>query len=533
MSTRFGLPGVGALLLAAIPLGTPAALADRSSQPVPTVARYDVFEASLRWNAGSDNPQDRVRVDVTLRSPSGRQARIGGFYVGGNVWKFRFAPDAVGVWSWSARIVDRARTGSFRGSFRAVRGRSPGFVRRSPYNRFRWVFDNRSPFYPIGINDCTGPFLKGKPIDEWGLDGGFRKPGEHAGRLVMMDEYMSAYAGAGFDLFRWGPDNCSFKLYARIDPGGNVYSLSGGTYADRLFQALHRHGFRIEMVFFGSNPPFPTDADDNAKMNAVKRYVRYAVNRYGAYVDFWELMNEASASDAWESQMAAFVHSIDPYRHPVGTNWSKPELAGIDFGADHWYETEDVRDSDRLTWDKFQHSTARAQGKPTLIDEQGNIDQNWDPGSAVRMRLRAWTAFFAEGTIVFWNASFAKDYTNPNAAANIYLGPTERKYVRVLQSFTRGFDKRATIVAAPTTPSEDARSYALGGSKGYGLYLVAAGDRTTKTSGLQVRVAPQRSGRARWIDPATGTVLRSFVLHAGQQSIHVPPFTTDIALRAS
>ncbi len=521
---------LAALLAVCVGAGTQAALAVAQQQSPVRVPRYGVLERSLSWKASGGNLWERVSVDVTLRAPSGRTYEVGGFYAAPDTWKFRYAPSELGAWSWTARITDGSRAATSRGSFVVVRGSSPGFVRRSPYNRFRWTFGNGAPYYPIGLNDCTQPFQSDKPLEHWGLDGDFRSgPGHQGARLVSMDEYMRAYSKAGFNLFRWGPDNCSFALYERIDPSGNVYSLSGGQYADQLFATLRRYGFRIEMVLFGFDPPFPSNAGDTQKMDAVRRYVRYVVDRYGAYVDVWELMNEAEASDAWVQNVGGYVHSIDPYRHPVGTNWSRPELSAIDFGADHWYEREDPLVSDRDTWARFQESKARSLGKPTLIDEQGNTDQNWDAGSALRMRLRAWTAFFAEGTLVFWNTSFAKDNRQPGAAANIYLGPEERAYVRVLQGFTRGFDPRARIASAPVSQG-NVRSYALSGPRGYAVYLVAGADRSAAKTGVRVTVSPRRAGKATWIDPSSGRVLGSASVKPGKQTLVAPAFTTDLAL---
>src|SRR5205807_3211867 len=123
--------------------------------------------------------------------------------------------------------------------------------------------------------------------------------------------------------------------------------------------------------------------------------------------------------------------------------------------------------------DAWQRMTAWKQaGKPVVVGEQGNADQNWDPTSGLRMRLRAWTAFFAEGSLILWNSSFAKDYQNAGAA-NIYLGPEERGYLAVLQRFTRGFDPRATIASLAISDPGRVRGYALRGPSGYAAYLVA------------------------------------------------------------
>jgi hypothetical protein len=171
-----------------------------------------------------------------------------------------------------------------------------------------------------------------------------------------MNTYMSTYSRAGFDLWRWGSNNCSFSLYATIDPAGNVYSVPGGHWADTLFSTLRRYGFRIEFVLFGNNPPFPSG--NAADMAAIDRYVKYVVDRYGAYADFWELMNEATVPDAWYTQVAGYLHRVDPYRHPVGTSWGRPQLRVFDFNSDHWYQTENELDSDQVTCNAFAASPA-------------------------------------------------------------------------------------------------------------------------------------------------------------------------------
>src|SRR5262249_62326430 len=270
---------------------------------------------------------------------------------------------------------------------------------------------------------------------------------------------------------RWGPSNCSFGLYDRIDPAGNAYSRQGGAYADQLVASLRRHGFRVEFVLFGRRPPFPSGFATPAEAAAVERYVRYGVDRHGASVDFWELATEATLPASWVATVARYLRSVDPYRHPIGMSWSHPDLPALDFGSDHWYETEPDLDADRVAWQHLRGEQERRFGKPTLVDEQGNAGHNWDPTSAVRMRLRAWTAFFAEAAIVFWNTSATKDYAAE--AANRYLGPQERGYIGGLSRYTAGFDARSRVVAASVSGRPGLRAYALRGPSEYGLYLVA------------------------------------------------------------
>jgi Domain of unknown function (DUF5060) len=494
--------------------------------PLLRVQRFGVLEQSFRFSTSVANRWEQVRLDVQMRAPDGRTVGIGGFYAGGGAWKFRLAPTELGRWSWTARIADRAHAATHRGTFQVVPGPSPGFVRQSPYNRYRWTFTNGRPFDAIGLQDCTVAIYTDNPLTGFGFDGGQGTPP----RWTSLEPYLTTFAAAGFDLFRWGPNNCSFALYDRIAPAGNVYSQQGGAYADQLLRSLRRHGFRVEFVLFGGNPPFPSGADP-AGLAAVERYVRYAVDRYGALVDFWELMNETTVSTGWYDRIVDYLRAIDPYHHPIGTSWSRPELPGIGFGSDHWYETEPDLDADRVAWQHLRSEPARRYGKPTLVDEQGNSGHNWDPGSAVRMRLRAWTAFFAEATLVFWNTSATKDYAAD--AANIYLGPEERSYVRVLARYVRGFDPRARVVTAAIRGETGLRAYALRGPHEYGLYVVDGAGHSEAVSSARVAVDPVHAGRAVWTDPATGRTLASLRVRAGRQSLAIPPFATDVALKIS
>jgi len=494
-----------------------------STAPLPRVPRYGVYEQSIRFATSSGNPWEDVDLAVTLTPPRGRAIRIGGFYAGRGAWRFRFAPSLLGRYAWTARIADRAHAVKRRGAFVVVPGSSPGFVQRDPYNRFRWTFSNGESYDAIGIQDCTLPIYTDNPLTGFGFDGGQGPP-----RWTSIEPYLKTFAGAGFDLFRWGPDNCSFGLYDRIDPDGNVYSQQGGAHADQLVASLRRHGFRVELVLFGFKPPFP--AGDAAQLAAVERYVRYAVDRWGAEVDFWELMNEATVSDPWYAAISSYLRRIDPYGHPIGTSYSRPDLPDVGFGSDHWYQREPDLDSDAVAWQRLRDEPARRYGKPTLVDEQGNSVRNWDPTSAVRMRLRAWTAFFAEATIVFWNTSATKHYF-ADEAANIYLGPVERGYVRVLSRWMHGFDPRARVVTPSVPGRSDLRAYALRGPAEYGLYLVDGTSHSTQVADATVVVDPARAGRAVWTDPATGRTLGVRSVPAGRQTLAVPPFTTDVALK--
>jgi len=529
------------------PTVQPSATPEATATPLPTatstpepmrVPQYGVFEQSFDWSSADyANPWEQVQVAVTLTAPSGRTATVGGFYYEENVWRARFAPDELGDWVWLATIEDGTKGAQETGSFTVVGSDWPGPVRQNPDNPFRWVFADGSPYYPLGLGDCVLDYdHSGTPLDNWGFDGDFRNASmPRYGQVTDFDTYWQAYSAAGINLYRWSVDNCAFNLYKQIDPTGNVYGVREGQWGDELVQGLRGYNVRTFMTLFGFTPPFPDGANDPAKMAAVERYVKYVVDRYGAYVDFWELMNEATALGVtmdkdWYEQVGGYLHSIDPYHHPLSTSWPQPGLDVIDIAGPHWYQHEGDFESDKAT--QQQIADWRSYGKPIIFGEQGNSIQNWDATSAMRMRIRAWTAFFNEATLIFWNSSFVKDY-RADVASNLYMGPEERGYLKVLQDFTRGFDARAVMTKAVVSNPARVRGYALRGPTMYAAYLHAYTDHTHATTGIKLTIETEAGGLARWIDPTTGTELGRVDVVAGKQTLTVPDFTIDVALKVT
>jgi len=502
------------------------------SMSASSVPRYGVFELNITHRETVfSNVWEDPAITVTFTSPADKIYRVGGFYDSSDLWKARFAPSEAGVWRWALEWRDAQGVQNANGTFESAASSEKGFVRRHPTNPFRLVFDDGSLYPALGIGDCMlDTDHSGSPIDSWGFDGGFRPPGTEPGTGTDIDTYMRAYGGAGFNLFRWSVDNCAFKLWDRIDPSGNVYLQREGQFGDTLVTRLRQNGFRTYMTIFGFNPPFPTDTGNPAKMNAVKRYAKYEVDRYGAYIDFWELMNEypnppASIKDEWYSIVGDYIRSIDPYQHLISTSWQRPDLAAIEINSPHWYQDESEFDSDRETDRNFRHW--KASGKLVIVGEQGNNLKNWDERSALRMRLRSWTAFFSEGTLIFWNVSGFKD--NRAVPASLYLGPEERSYIRVLQDFTAAAD--SDIGQFTLTPSSASiRAYGLKSSGvilGYFHHFTSHQETVSSSLTLDMPTA----GTAVWIDPATGKTLQVAPVGRGRQTLIMPPFAVDVALR--
>ncbi len=538
-----------------------------NSQRIPP---WEVFELSFTHANAYADPFFDAQLEVTFTSPNGHATTIGGFFFGSadpptiqvkegrpkkvtytyakhDLWKARFAPTEPGGWRYAWTFTDAGGAARGEGAFSCVVGRTRqlGFLRISPTNPFRFVFDDGSPFYPIGLQD--GAFDNegtGSILSSYALEGPFRmdrqgRPAPPAGAMyqpgpssnpVNGDVYFRRYARGGFNLFRFSQDNFSLDLYDDLEH----WRVHEAVMVDELMRHARKYGFRVMYGIFGYQAVSNEHPDDAKAMARVKRFVKYTVDRWGAYVDLWEFLNEQKAADGWYAEMAPYLRSFDPYRHPITTSWERPDFAGIEVNAPHWYEDEDELKSDSVTAGRAREW--KKAGKPVIVGEQGNqVDRAkaapgvggvWDARSALRMRVRCWTALFHEVAFVFWNTSYAKDGHN----MNLWIGPKEREYVRAMQDFAYRLGPDPRMVEPVLSEKRGVRGYALASSEAVGVYLHHCATHDEPLRGLGVTVDVPRDGRAYWYSPEDASILGSEEAKSGRRTFHAPPFAVDLAL---
>jgi len=518
------------------------------SQNLTAVPRYGVWEVTFQRANTYENPFFDVSIDVTLTAPSSQQVRIGGFHYRQDLWKARFAPSELGRWTYRFVFRDtEGRTAAGEGEFTCVKNQkpSPGFVRRHPENPYRFVFDDGTPYFPIGVQDCWGDNNRnGSVLDVCSMEGPFRTdlkdpPALPPGPMFVRgpscnpqnaDVYFRVFGQCGFNLYRYSQKNCSYELYRDLDH----YLVAEGIMTDELLQCARRYGFRIFYGLFGYQPVFNKDPNNAEGLAKVKRFIKYSVDRWGAYVDFWEFLNEQHADDHWYAAMIPYLKSIDPYGHWITTSWERPELEGIEINAPHWYQRENELESDRITAQKAQ--AWKRAGKPVVVGEQGNTSDRkkpipgiggvWDDRSALRMRIRNWTALFQEIVFIFWNTSYARD----GHFMNIWLGPQERQYVRAMQDFAYRLDKDVRMHTAKVSQPQAVRAYALASEHRAGIYLHHFQNHTQPVEGLRLEVDLPGPAQGYWYHPENASILKTVEITAGMNQLDVPPFTVDIAL---
>jgi hypothetical protein len=329
----------------------------RCTQNSGTVPLYQVFELSFTHDGAYENPFFDVTIEVKFESPKGEKVTVGAFFYGSStppvirrerqgrgraqteyvfekldLWKARFAPTEVGPWRYSYRFTNvKGGEASGTGTFACVNGRShnPGFVRPHPSNPYRWVCDDGTAYFPVGLQTgwadrgATGTFLDGS-----GMEGPFRLDRSNPlppGPLYVRgpssnpqnaDVYFRHYGRCGFNLLRFSQRNNTPDLYRDLDH----YLVQEAVMTDELLAEARRYGFRVMYGLFGYQKAFTEEPDNAEGMAKVKRFVKYSVDRWGVYVDFWEFLNEQKADARWYDVMTPYLKSIDPYHHPITTS---------------------------------------------------------------------------------------------------------------------------------------------------------------------------------------------------------------------
>ena len=174
--------------------------------------------------------------------------------------------------------------------------------------------------------------------------------------------------------------------------------------------------------------------------------------------------------------------------------------------------------------------------KPIVFGESGNIDISWDTNTVKRSRAKLWVSFFQEASLLWWENNWSDSYDPPSGSgqpANLYIGPDVRSMFEVFAEHFEGIDADVTIdtsASATGGKNGNARVYALRSATQLHLY-VHNPDSWNAATDVQVTIDAPAAGAARWINPNTGASLGDITLTAGTQSLIVPDFDLDVALR--
>lgn len=543
MKFRFSLTAYTLLTLAgalgdARPLQ--AALSVTTVASSASVGRYDIYELTLLHAGTYSNPWWDVTVTAVFTCGT-NTCTLGGFYYDTGTWKLRFAPLQTGSWSWSLVFSNSADSYTTSGSFTCVSSDNPGFIRVHPTNPYRLVTDaENKPFYPVGFG---GPSMN--PSDQLPLDGTW------GGGRKTLKIYCDTMARGGNNLFRFNSTKWGSGWTPTADAQGRwKYDVAVGKVADYSLQQMHDSKIQMMLVMLPGNP-------DNTNPTNQIHYFKYGINRWGAYVSIWELVNEVFSgrptTPGWYAALCPAIRDHDPYAHPITISFPDTNSIGtdtkgrdyLDITSPHLY----LGYSSGVDQNIMSYPSGIVKGggileckigysnKPIIFGEYGNTyNAIYEPGNYA---ANLFVSFFGEAAGVFWQAA-----VKASVNMNIYVGVIERGMSKTFASYLGDFDPTAVIVSpAPTvTPTTSGlRTYALRGNADYAVYIHYLPSPTSPVtaSGKQIMInVPTNNLTAMWISThgatktngLVGELLASQPVNAGAQSLAVPSFDSGILL---
>jgi len=355
-----------------------------------TVPQYRKLELNFNLKREYDNPYDPQVVDVQGRftDPDGQTMSVPGFIyqayertktpagheklipVGHSYWKVRFAPPKQGKYTYMVSVRDAlGETRSEVGSFTATAPvDARGYARVSKRDPKFFEYDNGDFLFPTGINMRDGGDQAEKQKGTYDFDAYFKKFQEEG--LNFVRTWMCAW---------WGGVEWSDKYHSRYDGVGR-YAQYNAWRLDYAFDLAEQHGLLLELTL-NSHGQFRRDKFDaeweynpysarnggfvaspamffTSKLGKemTKQRYRYTVARWGYSQNLmsWDMVNEVDLTEgyqrekvaAWHQELAAYLRSIDPWKHIVVTHiclygsfgdelWQLPEIEYIQSDA-YW-----------------------------------------------------------------------------------------------------------------------------------------------------------------------------------------------------
>ena len=341
------------------------------------VERWGMYELALD-GPGDGNPF----FDVELRVRFGlgeRAVEVDGFYDGDGVYRARFMPDEIGVWSWtttSNRPELEGRAGQFSCVLPSVGNHGPVQVQ----DTYHFGYADGTPYYPFGTT-CYAWIHQGDELEEQTLSTLRSAPFNKVRMCVFPKDYI------------YNRNEPHYYPFARGETGETDWDRFDPAFFHHLEKrvgALLELGIEADVILF-----HPYDRWGYSKMSAKQdfRYLRYLVARLAAFRNVWwsmaneyDFLLETKPMAQWDL-FFRIVHKNDPYGHPCSIH-----NGDVKKNYDHtrpWVSHVCIQN-----WDVKRAREWRKQyAKPVIDDEceyEGNIPMPWGNITAQELVHRFW-----------------------------------------------------------------------------------------------------------------------------------------------
>jgi hypothetical protein len=489
-------------------------------EPFPSdVGRHETLQLTIRvFSPSVANPFTDAQVIGTFTPNTGQAVNVRGFCDAedGTIWRVRFCPREIGAYRFTLSYQDARMRDQVAGGFVCHPSQAPGFVRIDPDHPYHFIRDNG-----------THPFLAGKTAWRLGCSPHWREFIAQAAvnrmnvlRVGVECPYFRELAGG--DCWLWGG--------TRESPDFSRFNLAQWQHWDQVLRYTFEQGCLIEVCIFTglarlrASPPIP-DPD-------MERYWDYLIARWSAYpgILLWELYNEFTELPDYQSYMARFLKTHDPYGHPVTT--SGQQIGEVPFPETDWNDLV-VPHFCVGSWHHlhgFYHDWAsrlHVYNKPVFVDETGRAISPQNNTDGIHRRKQYW----------IW--AIAGDYCNYHSEGGCYvdlsLEPGEEfwsPYVTFWET-TRWWEMVPADERIVVAPPGILGVYCLWSPAETIVYLYTKKSGANVSSGaLQLRFDAGHY-RFRFYHPASGSWDEGTTIEhtGGTLAIACPGFRDDLAIR--
>jgi hypothetical protein len=349
------------------------------------IEQWDTCEIELPGPTGG-NPSLDVELSGTFELDGERQIAAG-FYDGDGIYRIRFMPNKTGHWKYTTASNQPELAGKS-GEFEVVAPSSKNHGPVRVHDTFHFAYADGTPFRQLGTT-CYAWTHQGNALEEQTLKTLATSPFNKIRMCVFPKRYT------------WNMDEPPLYPFEGTPPNQWDFTRFNPEFFRHLEQRvvqLRDLGIEADVILLHPYDEghwgfdrMPDDADD--------RYLKYVVNRLGAFRNVWwsmaneyDFMAEKQESD-WD-RMIQVVHDADPYHR----------LTSIHNGRLLYNHTNPY-----LTHASIQNGSAAEEAgratlyrdvyrKPIVFDEikyEGNIPLRWGNLSAEEMVHRFWECIIA------------------------------------------------------------------------------------------------------------------------------------------
>ncbi len=356
-----------------------------AQQKADSVEKWGMYTVELKAPS-TGNPF--VDIELSAVFTNGEESfKPDGFYDGNGIFKIRFMPDKIGVWTYKTKSNRKELNGK-EGSFICTPA-SPG-VHGPVQVRDQYQFEYRdgTPYFPFGTTIYEWVFQPEKTRQET-LET-LKKAPFNKVRFLLVPPYKEKYLSGPLKI-----NNFPFEGTSIDNFDFSRFNVEYFHHFEKCLKQIEVLGIQADVILFR---PYdgPKWGFNRMDMATNERFIRYVVARLAAYRNvWWSMANENSfmhhiTEDDWD-KLFKIVANIDPYHHMLSIHnadilypYWKPWVTHVSM---QYYNAVRAFGAAAIFRDIYR--------KPVIFDEinyEGNIASRWGQLTGKEMTFRFWMA---------------------------------------------------------------------------------------------------------------------------------------------